>query len=71
MEFDIQLKNLLAFCILMENNDGLIGKSPDYIKEKFERYVMSGNSECWQYGLDSVNQEKLEAYVAKWLKKIV
>jgi len=29
-----EIDGLVAFSILMENNDGILGKSPDYIQEK-------------------------------------
>ena len=31
------LNRLVCFCILMENGDGIRGKSPDYIREKFRK----------------------------------
>ena len=33
------IKNIVAFCILMQSKEGIIGKSPDYILEKFEHYL--------------------------------
>lgn len=61
-----QLKNLIVFCILMENNDGILGKSPDYIIEKFERFV-GKNDDSFKWGLDSNNQEKFNKYLKKWI----
>lgn len=62
-----QLINLVAFCILMENDDGILGKAPDYIKEKFGRYV-GKDDDSYYWGLDSDNAEKLNKYGEKWLK---
>lgn len=30
-----QLLKLVAFCVLMQDDGGILGKSPNYIKEKF------------------------------------
>lgn len=32
---EMNLKQIVVFAILMENNDGIIGKHPSYILEKF------------------------------------
>jgi hypothetical protein len=37
-----QLLNLIAFCTLMESRDGIIDKSPDYVMEKYERFLDKG-----------------------------
>lgn len=63
------LKNIVAFCILMENNGGIIDKSPDYILEKFNRYVISEREDESNWGLDVFNQEKLSNWQGKWLGK--
>ena len=60
-----QLKNLVAFCILMENDKGIITKSPDYIREKYERY-MGGFAIS---ALDSLNMQKYKDYIKMWLKE--
>jgi hypothetical protein len=64
----IKLKNIVAFCALMENHDGIIGKSPDYIMEKFNRYCLSDVDEC-PWGLDVDNRWKVSRWINKWLKK--
>lgn len=63
-----KLKNIVAFCVLMENNEGILGKSPDYILEKFNRFCneKTENGE-WQWGLDISNRNKLTTWVEKWL----
>lgn len=61
-------KRILAFCILMENGKGIIDKSPDYIMEKFQRYISSPSvSNEYEWGLDSNNREKLINYIATWV----
>jgi len=62
-----KIKNIVAFCILMENNGGILNKSPQYIEEKFNRYILSSNEDEWQYGLDVINRKKLEEYIYRWL----
>lgn len=61
--------NLIAFCILMENNEGILCKSPDYILEKFSRYVGNENDE-YKWGLDDINTQKLDDYLLKWVNQI-
>lgn len=61
--------NLVAFLILMEGGQGVAGKSEDYIMEKFMRYVMSNDDEAYLYGLDGMNQRKLEVWRMKWDKE--
>jgi hypothetical protein len=64
---DNQLKNIVAFCILMENGEGIESKSPDYILEKFNRYCFNQN-EDFLWGLDGSNKIKLDNWMKKWLK---
>jgi hypothetical protein len=61
-----KLKNIVAFCILMED---IQTKSPDYIIEKFQRYCLKEQSDAWQWGLDSINKEKLEQWEDLWMKQ--
>jgi len=50
--------NLISFCILMENGEGIIGKAPYYVLEKW-------SSRCPGL-LDDYNQDKLKRYLALW-----
>ena len=59
----MNLKQLVAFAILMENNDGILGKSPDYIIEKYELSKMSPNPRVL---LDSQNKAKFKEYMKTW-----
>ena len=60
-----KFKNLIAFCVLMENNEGILKKSPDYVIEKFNRYIGQDLDE-FNWGLDVNNKRKLEAYMFAW-----
>lgn len=57
--------NLISFCVLMENGDGILAKSPRYLLEKYEHRHIGM--------LDQGNQMKLFSYRSKWdnsLKKM-
>jgi len=54
--------NLISFCILMENGEGIMGKSPHYVLEKW-------SSRCPEL-LDDYNQDKLKRYVTLWVTSI-
>lgn len=56
--------SLVTFCALMENGDGILGKSPEYLREKFNRYV--GNEGIDLTGLDSVRRAQVVAYMDRW-----
>jgi hypothetical protein len=58
--------NIVAFCILMENNGGILTKHPGYVLEKFERYCGSDEME-WMWGLDAVNFKKLKKWLKTWV----
>ena len=62
-----KLKNIVAFCALMQNGGGVIDKSPDYIQEKFERYCLSEEDET-EWGLDSIRTDIVKRWIAKWIK---
>jgi len=61
------LINLVAFCTLMENGNGILGKSPDYVMEKFQRYV-GKSDDSWKWGLDNNNQSKVRQWIERWAK---
>ncbi len=64
-----EIKNIVAFMILMEGNEGFIGKSPGYILEKFQKYCLSDREDSWKWGLDFSNQKKLKEWAKKWLNE--
>lgn len=61
--------NIVAFCALMENNGGILDKSPAYIMEKYVRYCESKDTDGWQFGLDKQNSQKVADWVYKWVIK--
>jgi len=65
---DLKLMQIVAFCILMEYNGGIINKSPGYIKEKFRLikgyYKDEGEIKS---ELDLMNSIKFETYKERWL----
>lgn len=68
---DNRFKNVLAFCILM-GGGAVLSKSPDYIMEKFHRYVgpdvdpRKDNSYLW--GLDENNTLLFNLYLDAWVR---
>jgi hypothetical protein len=54
---------LIEFCILMQNNDGIIGKSPSYILEKWENSLGDGTL------LDSHNLGIFNKYKRLWFER--
>ena len=57
------LFKIVEFCILMENNDGILGKAPSYIQEKYETTDGSGIL------LDSHNHKKFQEWKQRWMKE--
>ena len=60
----MDVSKAVVFAILMENNDGILGKSPSYILEKLgccERMDSPENL------LDSSNGAKFVAYKKRWI----
>ena len=63
-----QLMNLVSFLTLMQGNGGVINKSPDYIIEKYKRFLDKGFTDLETYwGLDGINITNIEAWYKKWL----
>lgn len=65
---EIQLLNIVAFCALMQNTEGVVSKSPDYILEKFEKYAMQ-EGVAYHWGLDRERQDVVREWAKKWLIK--
>ena len=63
---DEQLKNIIAFCALMENQGGILTKSPSYVMEKFKRYCLSNQDET-PWGLDSTRKIVVFTWWMKWM----
>lgn len=62
-----EFTNLVAFIVLMQNGPGIMSKSPDYILERFKRYVGQTGSE-FMGGLDAGNRKILLRYMVEWEK---
>ena len=59
----INIDGLVVFSILMENNDGILGKAPSYVAEKYELCMKMSNP--WNL-LDSINKDKFSKYLELW-----
>lgn len=57
------LRQLVVFCIYMENNDGIIGKHMNYL---FEKFLHTTQARIPEKLLDSKNLQKFIAYAEKW-----
>lgn len=62
---DLEVKQLVVFSILMESEDGIMGKSPKYILEKFKEVKKLGG-EYPQIALNQSNQAKYERWLSLW-----
>lgn len=67
----VKLINLICFFVLIENDNGIMSKSPDYLMEKYNRYLANGfyQEGGTIYGLDKYNTEKVRDYIKKWMQK--
>lgn len=63
MSEDISLENLVAFAILMENNYGIVTKSPEYILEKYRACTKINNPKAM---LSDENKVKFDEWVKRW-----
>jgi len=57
------IKRLVAFAILMEAHEGILGKAPYYVYEKFS---LTQHLEDPSQALDSNNKAKYEEYLKRW-----
>ena len=62
----VSIEMVVAFCIIMQNGDGIISKSPSYIKEKWEQYLRKSTFDNMRGILDSKNQKKFEEWLSNW-----
>lgn len=62
----VDVKRLVVFAILMENGEGIVDKSVDYICEKYELALSTPYPEQL---LDLGNKRKLERWKRIWLRK--
>ena len=54
---------LVCFLSIMQGNEGLIGKHPDYIEEK--KVMLKVGVDAYSF-LDRPNQEKVLAWLEEW-----
>lgn len=59
------LRQLIAFCVLMEQGEGILGKAPSYVLEKWELATLHP-SDLLPTMLDERNQAKYKRYLAYW-----
>jgi len=63
------LKQIVVFCVLMENGEGITGKAPSYVEEKLK--ILSGKND---YGveamLDDINIKKFRLYQKRWMGEV-
>ena len=62
----MELEQLVAFCVLMENGQGIVGKAPSYIFEKFKSCSARQSREMLMGLLDCNNQAKFKKYLETW-----
>ena len=58
-----ELLKIVEFCILMQNNEGILGKAPSYINEKYNTVDGTGVL------LDSKNQSIFNNWKEIWFKE--
>ena len=61
------IQQLVAFSVLMENGRGIVGKSPDYIAEKFDTAMLCGDNELLRGMLDVTNLVKFNEWLVVWM----
>ena len=62
----LTLKQVVGFCVLMENGQGIVSKAPDYIYEKMQVMQKSMTDEQIRSPLDLDNQRKFDKWVEMW-----
>lgn len=62
----MELEQLVAFCILMENGRGIASKSPDYIFEKYKTCSLTTKRDYLRGMLDADNRAKFDEYIKTW-----
>lgn len=60
------LKQIVAFCILMEGDGGILNKAPTYIYEKFIACKNRKEDNELLALLDYSNQKKFQEYMRRW-----
>ena len=64
------LQQVVAFCVLMQNGEGIVSKAPDYIRKKMESCQRCSSPEEFRGILDLENQRIFDTYFEDWGKLI-
>ena len=62
------LRQAVVFAILMENNEGILGKAPIYVKEKLISCALSDEPEGL---LDSHNLARFREWTIRWKMEVL
>jgi len=62
----VTMEQLVAFAILMENDEGIMGKAPSYIREKFHSCMSFNNPTSLEGLLDRKSLYKLQQWRQLW-----
>ena len=65
MEMEVEIKDIVGFCVLMQNGNGIMDKAPSYVREKF--IALMRNDIPFERRLDNDNQTKLKAWCDRWV----
>ena len=63
---EVITEQLVTFAILMENNEGIMGKAPSYIREKFHSCMSFNNPTSLEGLLDRKSLYKLQQWRQLW-----
>ena len=66
----LTLKQVVGFCILMENGQGIVYKAPDYIEEKMRSMQRCRSDDEIKGYLDDMNQAKYDLWIKYWEKHL-
>lgn len=68
-QYDPRLKNLVAFCLVMEQRGGIIEKPPATVIAMFEKYCCTNRDDEWQWGMDAALFKTFGRYGEKHLEE--
>jgi hypothetical protein len=67
---ELKLTRLVVFAILMENGEGISGKAPRYITEKWDAVNLCDSIDSLLGLLDQWNHHKYVNWLATWGKQL-
>ena len=62
----VTIDQIVTFAILMENDEGIMGKAPSYIRKKFNSCTCTANPNYLEAILNCSNKAKLQAWRHRW-----